>query len=150
MTTSAIMRREADRALRQFFMPMVKKLGFGGAGRHFRRVMADRIALVAVQYWKWGEAFAVNLAVCPPEGSPAIAPENVTAFDVFPGPRVRLTLDGGPGDCWFRYFNVDEFGPRELEGTPEECAQAAAQLLATHGEAFFKNAVRPWVRAGSA
>jgi hypothetical protein len=148
MTTSAVVRKEADRALRQYFLPTLRNLGFKGSGRHFRRILEDRIDLVTVQFGKWGGSYCVNLAVCSPQGLPGIPQEKVTAFDVLPGPRVRLTLDGLPGDCWFRYFNAHG-GPHQFEGTPEECAKAAAAALSTHGETFFLTTVRPWLRAGS-
>jgi len=153
MGVVASMRKEADRALGEHFVPRLREMGFRGSGQHFRRILEDRIDLVTVQFGKWDGSFCVNIAICPPGGPPetmgrGVPPNKVTAFDIFPVRR-RLTMKDGQSDCWFRYYVGDGFGPHEFDGTPDECAIAAVAALVSRGEAFFQHSDRWWLRPGA-
>jgi hypothetical protein len=135
-------RQAANAALQAHFVPRLKEAGFSGSGLHFRRRKPDQIDLVTIQFDKWGGAFCIEVAVAPPNGvtfpwGKVVPPNKVTAHDIAPGVRIRLTPDEHLEDWWYR-FAPDRTGLSNVVfGSPEKCARAAAQVVLTRGEVYF-------------
>lgn len=123
------------RALREVFVPELRKRGFKGSFPHFRRVSPKRVDYLSVQFYSAGGSFVVELAAAGPDGKPngygkhlPIEKLNVAYF----AKRFRLGSDpdGGVVDHWY------EFGPASYEApTPapsyEHFLRIAAEVV-TH------------------
>lgn len=112
-------RKAMDAALKSVVVPVLREIGFRGSFPHFRRIRDAQIDLLGFQYNKYGGSFVVEVAKWPAQGfesgwKTSVAPEKATVIDT----RTRLRLGSawpskGASDHWF------EFGPRNLESTPD-------------------------------
>jgi Domain of unknown function (DUF4304) len=102
-------RQSMNAALRDRFVPSLRKRGFKGSLPHFRRVSEDRVDLLTVQFDKYGGGFVIEISRCPLEGvttawGKKIPPAKVTAHDIHPDDRHRLGSPApGEDGRWFRY-----------------------------------------------
>ena len=119
-------RESMNAALRDRFVPSLRKRGFKGSLPHFRRVGEDRIDLLTVQFDKYGGGFVIEISRCPPEGvttawGKKIPAAKVTAHDLHPYARHRLGSPA-PGEegRWFRF---------DKGASAETVANAAASML---------------------
>jgi hypothetical protein len=96
-------------ALKKVFVPALRERGFDGSFPHFRRIGAQRVDLLTVQFNKWGGSFVIEIASCGVDGvtkpwgehTPA---NRVTAWMTNPPNRARLgTLATGQNNVWFKY-----------------------------------------------
>ena len=92
-------------ALEKVVVPELRKRGFKGSFPHFRRISVNKIDLITFQFDRYGGGFVIEVGVCSPEGvihhwGEKVPPNKVTAHDLHPDSRVRLT--GNDGE-WFRY-----------------------------------------------
>ncbi|WP_368408539.1 DUF4304 domain-containing protein [Caldimonas mangrovi] len=118
-----------ETAIRAHFAPLLRREGFTGSGRTFRRVVDEAIHVVNVQGFWFGGSFAVNLSVHPlglpcVGGAPADPKKITEEWCEF---RHRLT-EGPAGRIWSH------------DGTAEGMAAAvvdAAEVFEQHGLAFF-------------
>ena len=119
-------RQSMNAALRDRFVPALRKRGFKGSLPHFRRVGEDRIDLLTVQFDKYGGGFVIEIGRCPLQGvttswGKKIVPAKVTVHDLHHGDRRRLGSPApGEDGRWFRYD-----GRRSVK----TAADAAASLL---------------------
>jgi hypothetical protein len=120
-------------AIRLHLASVLRREGFAGAGRTFRRVVDGAVHLVNVQGFYYGGRFAVNLSVHPlglpcVGGGPADAKKITEEKCEF---RKRLT-EGPAGRVW------------DHDDTPESMATAACDAAAVfeqYGLAFFRRFV---------
>lgn len=120
---------ERDRmveTLKEYVVPVLRERGFKGSFPHFRRSTDKDVHLLTFQFDKWGGAFTIEIAACPPEGVTTswgkhIPAHEVRAWDINPPHRPRL----GPekADQWFR------FDKRGLVFRRDPYERAALQVL---------------------
>src|SRR5687767_1809037 len=126
-------------ALKECVVPVLKARGFKGSFPHFRRPTDTAIHLLTFQFDKWGGAFAVEIASCPPEGLTThwgehIPPGKVTAHHMNPRLRLRLGSSGEHGDHWFRY---DRRNWLSLTDPYQKAVQDLLPLLDNQAEFFW-------------
>ena len=126
-------RDDMNAALRARLVPALRSRGFRGSLPHFRRILANRIDLLTVQFDKWGGGFVLEISRCVPQGvttywGKEIPPGKVTVHDVHPDQRHRLG-SSAPGEDgrWFRYD----------DGTPAETVAAAASAALTEADQWW-------------
>ena len=100
-------RKEMNAALQEHVVPVLRGMGFKGSLPHFRRQQPARIDLLTFQFDRHGGGFVVEVATCGVDGTEMhwgeqIPPNKVTAHDMYPPQRQRLTPVGAE-DHWFRY-----------------------------------------------
>jgi hypothetical protein len=110
-----------DDALRDHFAPAVRRAGFTGSGRNFRKLAGPLVLVVNVQGSMAGGKFCVNLGIHPValfDGQPRKIKEHECLL------RQRLAEDG-QADQWWNYGN---------DGADAvEAAKAAARLFEEKG-----------------
>jgi hypothetical protein len=114
-----------DDALRDHFAPVVRRAGFTGSGRNFRRLDGALVSVVNVQGSMAGGQFCINLGVHPVallEGDPRKIKEYQCLL------RSRLAEDG-QSDQWWRYGD----DPASLTAA----ARSAAQLFEAKAVRLF-------------
>ncbi len=127
-------RDDMNAALRAQFFPALRSRGFSGSLPHFRRILANRIDLLTVQFDKCGGCFVVEISRCGPQGvtthwGKEIRPGKVTVHDVHPNQRHRLGAPApGEGGRWFRYD----------DGTPSETVAVAACSMLTEADQWWE------------
>lgn len=118
-----------EHSIREHLAPLLREDGFGGTGRTYRRTVNGWVQILNVQGSKYGDAFAVNLAIHPVAVPDCIGrtvdPKKLThdACEL----RQRLSEDGE--DQWWAHF-----GERE---SMDEAVRCAASVYATHGRALL-------------
>jgi len=120
-----------DDALRDHFAPVMRRLGFKGSGRNFRRVSGDVFQAINVQGSRYGGMFAVNLGIHPlaiPDfvGKPIDVKKSKEIDCDF---RRRLSENGC--DFWWNYLDTRQ--------SVIEAATAAARAFESHGLPLFDN-----------
>ena len=109
-------RKEMERALKEAFIPELRKRGFKGSMPHFRRIRPDRVDYLTVQFYSAGGGFVVEIAKSGPngkeEGFGSELPVEKLTVQYF-AKRLRLgsTPEQGIADHWF------EFGRKSYEKT---------------------------------
>ena len=110
-------------ALKDRFVPELRRLGFKGSFPHFHRPRGDRVDFLSVQFHRDGGSFVVEIAKCGPHGKVEgfgselpVSKLNVQFFR----DRLRLGSDSKAGriDHWF------EFG-RRMYDPPEPTRPAS-------------------------
>ena len=125
MSAQPSKRKEMDRALTAFVLPMLRAQGFKGSFPHFRRSREQGIDLITFQFDRQGGGFVVEIARCAAEGyvtdwGEAIAPGKVRAWDIPPRGRRRIQAHPSGGtEGWFRF---DHDAPEKV------AAQVVARL----------------------
>ena len=117
-------REEMDVALRGVVLPALRSIGFKGSMPHFRRVTADGIDLLTIQFDKWGGGFVVEIGRSAPDGytmswGKHIPPSKVTAHDLHPDQRIRIPPRPDGADPWLRFD----------DGQTQEAAQSVVDAL---------------------
>lgn len=128
-------------ALQAVLVPELRARGFRGRMPHFRRLLAERIDLLTIQFDKNGGGFVAEIAKCPPDGvrhsdGSWIAPERVTAHHL--ARRRRLGATAEDGDHWFRYGGLMNRLRGEQRFT--QSAQAVVGLLDQQAEVWWRDA----------
>ena len=124
-------RDDMNAALRRHLVPALRARGFRGSLPHFRRVLANRIDLLTVQFDKWGGGFIVEISHCGPQGvtthwGKQIPPAKVTAHDLNHRHRLGAPAAGEDGR-WFRYD----------DGTTAEAAALAATAMLNEADQWW-------------
>jgi hypothetical protein len=110
-------RNEMNAALKDIFVPALRVLGFKGSLPHFRRILAERVDILTVQFDRYGGGFVVEISRCSPEGITTpwgeyIPANKVTAHYLNSDNRHRL---GSPNpDTDGRWFRFDDGTPPAL------------------------------------
>jgi uncharacterized protein DUF4304 len=104
------MNRDAMTAgLKATLVPALRARGFKGSLPHFRRVGAERVDLLTVQFDRHGGGFTVEISRCGLAGITTawgshVPAARVTAHDLHPSKRHRLGSPGpGIDGRWFRF-----------------------------------------------
>lgn len=124
-----------EKSVSVHFAPSLRKLGFTGSGRSFRRVSGDLIHVVQLQGSRYGGQFAVNLGLQP-----------LGIFDVsgrLPDPRrvkdyeceFRQRLSESGSDQWWPHDDTKE--------SMDAAVAEAARVYAQFGEDRFINQSSP-------
>jgi hypothetical protein len=119
-----------ESAISLHFAPALRRQGFVGSGRTFRRLVDEAVHVVNVQGFYYGGRFAVNLSAHP-LGLPCVGGRTLDARKITEEKcefRHRLT-EGPAGRTW------------DHDGTAEGMAAAlrdAATVFQECGQAFFK------------
>ena len=122
-----------DRVLKEIFVAELRARGFAGSLPHFRRIRAERIDLVTLQYSRYGGEFVIELSQCGPEGVKAdggkeAPPHKVTAHHLFSQDRYRLSFKPGGRGQWF-VFDDDPAAARSEVAVTASCVEAATAAL---------------------
>ncbi len=134
-------RKQMDKALKECFVPELRKIGFKGSFPHFKRLDQDKLDLLMVQFYSAGGSFVVEIGQCEPEGytnakgylTPAT---KVKVISVFPRLRLGSNPDAGVNDHWFK-FNNPNYDSQE-QHTYEHYQQVAKEA------ASFLNQANEW------
>jgi hypothetical protein len=134
-------------ALKAELVPLLRRQGFSGAFPHFRRI-ADTIALLTVQFNKYGGSFTIEVGRAPasdyaPWPGKLIPPTQLSARDLPFAQRARLVPAPGTGDEWFSYRRPPSAG--EDSGRFTNLARSAAALL-DELEAWWAGASQPHIQ----
>ena len=134
-----------DRVLKEIFVPELRARGFTGSLPHFRRIGADRIDLVTVQYSRYGGEFVVELSQCGPEGVTAgrgkeAPPDKVMAHHLFGRDRYRLSFKPGGRGQWFVFDDDPHAATTEaaIEAAGAKAARAALEAFAGQAEPWWE------------
>ena len=111
-------RIEIERALKEYFVPELRNLGFKGSFPHFRRVVSPYLQLLSFQFFSSGGSFVVEISYCYENGFTTSWNKFIPANKMrvsYVSPRLRLGSqpDRGINDHWY------EFGPRSYEDSRE-------------------------------
>jgi antitoxin component of MazEF toxin-antitoxin module len=103
-----VSREEMVAALKHVVVPALRQRGFTGSFPHFRRIAAQRVDLLTIQFDKWGGGFVVELAKSGADGFTTalgvkIPAARLKAHDLHPKDRLRLGAAQQGQDFWFRY-----------------------------------------------
>lgn len=107
-------RKEMERALKEAFIPELRKRGFKGSMPHFRRILQNRVDYLTIQFYSAGGGFVVEIAKSGPNGVEngfgSELPVEKLSVQYF-GKRLRLGSipEQGIADYWF------EFGQKSYE-----------------------------------
>ncbi|GAC1377998.1 MAG: hypothetical protein NVSMB40_18020 [Aquirhabdus sp.] len=117
-----------ESAIKNHLAPALRKDGFTGSGRTFRRIRGDYIHVVNVQGSRYGSLFAINLAIQPifitdAAGNPPNTKKIVESECEF---RRRLSASGA--DQWWKYEDLNSL---------ERAMADAANLYIKCGSAAF-------------
>lgn len=135
-------------ALQAELVPLLRQRGFSGSFPHFRRITDTAIALLTVQFNKYGGSFAIEVGRAPasdyaPWPGKLIPPTNLSAHDLPLAQRARLVAEPGKGDEWFSYRHP--LSPGEDSGRFTEPARSAAALL-DELDAWWGGAFQPHIQ----
>ena len=134
-------------ALKDCFVPELRRLGFTGSFPHFQRRLSQRVDFLTVQFNRDGGSFVVEIAKCGPNGKLEgfgselpVSRLNVQFFS----DRLRLGSDreAGRTDHWF------VFGPRMCDPTEpakpasfyESVAKSVVPFLQAQAEGWWNAA----------
>ncbi len=129
-----------DAALRSGLNQHVRPLGFSGSYPHLRRIQEDRIALLTVQFDRYGGRFVVEVGVCGLWGNRLQDPESSTVSGVG-RLRARLGSETFPtGDHWFTFGpHAGHNGSTNLQSDSRyrRVAAEAMSFIQGQAEAFW-------------
>lgn len=115
-------------AWRTYFVPTLRRAGFKGTGRNFRRLSGDYAVAVGLQSWD-GKRFAVNLSIqplsIPDVMGAAVDPKRVTEMDC----EFRRRMSEGASDQWWSYDTSWD--------SKTTAAIAAARVFENHAHTEF-------------
>jgi len=122
-------------ALQRIAVPHLRSKGFRGTFPHFRRTAGNDLHLLTFQFDRHGGGFVVELGRAMASGYTTtwgknIAPEELTAWDLKPTERSRLSPDVfHTQDYWFRYDQLT------LLPFTKRYDKVAAHLVSLYGQA---------------
>ncbi len=119
--------------LRDEFAPELRKIGFKGSGRHFRRINGEIINAVWIQGDKYGKGCAVNLGLhltFLPVSWQDELPDILKVKEIDCEFRTRLSPKN-KGDYWWKYGG--------LLHSPSKSARHLIQTYLDWGEPLFKS-----------
>ena len=135
-------RKNMEQALKEFFVPELRALGFKGSFPHFRRIAENSIDLLTFQFYSAGGSFVVEIGQCPLEGFTnavgILTPANeVTVAHVFPRLRLGSSHEAGKSDHWFE-FGEPNYVPAKTY------TREHYQLVAKTAASFIPNQASTW------
>ena len=113
------------------FAPYLRAQGFKGSGQNFYRISADLVHVINLQASKYGDGFAVNLAIHPlgmkVENSMSHPePKKLKEYECLFRTRLSKPTET---DRWWKH--------RGFLKSPERAARSLIQLYKRYGESYF-------------
>jgi hypothetical protein len=120
------------KALQQELVPELRRRGFFGSLPNFRRITESTIALLTVQFNKYGGSFTLELGRAPasdyaPFPGKLIPPTHLSAHDLDLAQRARIHPIPGDTLSWFSYRHLVASG--DVAENLRALARSASALL---------------------
>jgi hypothetical protein len=105
-------RKDMEKALKEYFTPQIREVGFKGFFPHFRRQSPDQLDLLSFQFFSSGGSFIIEIGCCEKEGLTnsigKLTPANkVNVGKVWPRLRLGSTPETNQNDHWFKFNNLN-------------------------------------------
>ena len=106
-------RKEMIKNLKQFVVPVLRKLNFKGSFPYFRRLTSERINLLTFQFDKWGGGFVIEIANYKlgsfiTHWGLEIPPDKLKSYYLNKRKRIQSNMtdpENSSTEDWFRYDN---------------------------------------------
>jgi hypothetical protein len=124
-----------ETSIKNHLAPILRKDGFAGSGRCYRRIFHGLIHIISVQTARGGGSFAINLAIHP-TGIPDAVGHPVDTRRITEGDcDLRRRLSSRHEDHWWPY--------NDNQKSMDKAAMAAASVYESHGKAAFAHMTGP-------
>ncbi len=100
--------------IKEIIVPFLRSIEFKGSFPNFKRISKDKADFINFQFSQFGKKFAINIAICSPNGVTSangtkISIEKVKIRNIYYPNNIRLCETEKVKDYWFDYEDGDYY-----------------------------------------